>query len=156
MVRDAVARDVDWLVELAAHKREAYKSHAPVFHRPHPEARERHGPFLASLVADDEKIVLVSEENGEITGFVVAALVPAPPVYEPGGLTCLIDDFAVARPELWEEAGRALLDEARARARSRGAAQTVVVCGPLDEPKRAMLEGAGHVVVSEWWTAPLN
>ena len=29
-----------------------------------------------------------SEEAGQLTGFLVATLNPAPPVYDPGGLTC--------------------------------------------------------------------
>jgi hypothetical protein len=43
-----------------------------------------------------------------------------------------------------------LLDELRLLARERGAVQVIVVCAPEDEPKRAMLAGAGMVVVSEW------
>jgi hypothetical protein len=81
-------------------------------------------------------------------------LVPAPPVYDPGGLTCLVDDFMVATPDLSASVGAALLDKAIEHARPRGAVQTVVVCGPHDTPKRAMLIDAGHVVASEWHTKP--
>ena len=80
-------------------------------------------------------IALVHESAGSIDGFVIAALMDAPPVYDPGGLTCLIDDFVVADGRDWQTIGLALLAEANRQARERGAAQTVVVCGHQDQPK---------------------
>jgi hypothetical protein len=143
------------MADLAEQKRQEYRMHAPVFHRPKENAREVHEPFLASLVADEEKITLVHEDpSGSVDGFLVAVLVPAPPVYEPGGLTCLVDDFMVAHRRLWATAGAALLAEATAQAVQRGAVQSVVVCGPQDEPKRKMLLGSGHIVASKWFTRP--
>jgi hypothetical protein len=71
-----------------------------------------------------------------------------------GGATCSVDDFALASPELWETVGRERLEEAISRARERGAVQTLVVCGPQDQPKRAMLRSMGHEVASEWYTLP--
>ena len=107
-------------------------------------------------VANEERfIALVSAaDDGHLDGFVIAALTPAPPVYDPGGLTAVVDDFMVERPELWSSVGRALLDRVIEEAEPRGAVQTVVVCGPRDEPKRRMLTTAGHVVASEWYTKP--
>jgi hypothetical protein len=37
------------MAELAESKRDQYKTHAPVFHRPKPNTRELHASFLASL-----------------------------------------------------------------------------------------------------------
>jgi hypothetical protein len=56
--------------------------------------------YLGSLVTSDEVITLFSEEDGQLTGFLIApsALNPAPPVYDPGGLACDIDDFVVTLP----------------------------------------------------------
>ena len=34
-------------------------------------------------------------ENSDIVGFIIGRLVPAPEVYNPGGLTLMIDDFCV-------------------------------------------------------------
>jgi hypothetical protein len=93
---------------------------------------------------------------GVVDGFVIAALVPAPPVYDPGGPTCLIDDFVVADLDLWPSMGRELLDEVHQRAARRGAVQSLVVCGPLDQQKRSMLLAAGSVIISEWFTQPLQ
>lgn len=91
-----------------------------------------------------------------MVGFVIGLLRPPPPVYDPGGPTLLIDDFCVNRPQDWDDAGAALLNEVRRRGRGRGAVQVVVVCGPQDEPKRRLLEEADLVVASEWWTSPLR
>jgi hypothetical protein len=67
----------------------------------------------------------------------------------------LIDDFSVSESDGWREAGSALLHVATEWARSRGAVQVVVVCGPHDQAKRRMLQDAGLYVASEWFTAPL-
>ncbi|MBA3245171.1 MAG: GNAT family N-acetyltransferase [Actinobacteria bacterium] len=143
------------MADLAEQKREQYKTHAPVFHRPTEGAREIHEPFLRSLVDDAERVTLVHEaDDGNVDGFLIAMLVPAPPVYDPGGPTCSVDDFMVESPERWESAGRALLERAVEITRERGAVQTVVVCGPQDQPKRAMLISLGHDVASEWFTLP--
>jgi hypothetical protein len=95
---------------LAERKREQYKDRAPVFHRLKAGARDQHAEFLGVLV-------------------------PPPPVYDPGGLTCLVDDFVVESPDLWPTVGAALLARATAVAKPRGAVQSVVVCGPHDVPK---------------------
>jgi RNA polymerase sigma-70 factor (ECF subfamily) len=69
-----------------------------------------------------------------------AALVPAPAVYEPGGLTCQIDDFRVADPGAWEEVGSALLRAVGAWARAREAVQ---FNGDLRPPGRPETRDAG-------------
>src|SRR5262250_1450527 len=95
-IRAASQADVAAMTGLAARRREQYARYQPVFWRPAAGARDKHHPYLASLVADTQVITLVSEEDSQLTGFLIATLVAAPPVYDPGGLTCLIDDFTVA------------------------------------------------------------
>jgi hypothetical protein len=155
MIRSAEGRDVRRMADLAAQGRESYAVHAPVFHRPHTDARARHEPWLMELVGNPEQITLVSESDSDLDGFVIGSLVRSPPVYDPGGLTCVIDDFIVERPDLWATVGRELLEGAAEVARAQGAAQTVVVCGPVDGPKRTMLIESGHIVASEWFTRSL-
>ena len=155
-VRPASEDDLDFIVALADEKRREYESHAPVFHRPAPDAAEVHRPWLAGLIADDGVGTFVSVgEDGVREGFVIATLVPSPPVYAPGGPTCSIDDFAVTASTDWAGAGRDLLRAAQEWGRRHGAVQTVVVCGPHDAAKRQMLGACGLSVVSEWFTAPL-
>lgn len=157
-VRNGRTDDALRMAELSELKREQYKTHAPVFYRPKPNVREMHASFLASQVENTEKnVVLVHEaHDGDIDGFLIATMVPAPPVYDPGGLTSFVDDFTVDTPDLWASVGRELLDEAIRLSELRGAVQTVVVCGPKDEPKRAMLVDSGHIVASEWFTKPFQ
>ena len=73
------------------------------------------------------------------------------PVYDPGGKTCLVDDFAVDSAGDWTTVGNALLAAALQEARERGAVQAVVVCGHRDDPKRHMLAGDGFSIASEWY-----
>lgn len=156
-VRPACEDDLNAIVALADERRRQYAQHAPVFHRPAANAREVHRPWLAAMIANDGAAVLVSEdEDGACNGFVIATLAPSPPVYDPGGATCSIDDFVMAVPQHWATAGRDLLQTVQEWARERGAVQTVVVCGPHDGPKRRMLTECGLQVVSEWLTAPLR
>ena len=156
-VREASLLDVERIVVLAEMKRRAYEPHAPVFQRPANDATEVQRPWLAKLVEDDEVGTFVHEAaDGSIDGFIIIATVPAPAVYDPGGLSSLIDDFTVSSPDRWESAGAAHLDVATSWARQRGAVQVVVVSGPHDQPKRALLKSAGLFVASEWFTVPLT
>lgn len=145
------------MVELADAKRREYEIFAPTFQRPATQAIEVHRPWLAGLVDDPDVGTFVHEDGpGGVDGFVIVTTGPAPPVYDPGGATALIDDFTVASPELWGTAGAALLAAGTGWALERGAVQIVVVSGPHDAPKRALLHGAGLYVASEWFTTPLS
>jgi len=68
----------------------------------------------------------------------------------------LIDDFCVADPATWPTVGAALLADVQSAAAARGAVQNVVVCGHLDEPKRAFLREAGLSLASEWYIGPIQ
>jgi GNAT superfamily N-acetyltransferase len=154
--RAATAADVERMVELADNARHEYEAHAPVFQRPAANAREVHRPWLSQLVESPEAGTFVHEDAaGELDGFAIITTVPAPPVYDPGGLSSMIDDFAVSSPDKWVTAGAAILEAATTWAREQGAVQVVVVSGPHDGPKRAVLQDAGLYVASEWFTAPL-
>jgi GNAT superfamily N-acetyltransferase len=157
-VRAATTGDAARMAELAERSREEYRHHAPVFHRPKPGASEGHRAYLAGQIDDAEThIALVHEaDDAHVDAFLIAALVDAPPVYDPGGQTLLVDDFVVEEPALWALVGRSLLDAAIAAAEPRGAVQSVVVCGPHDRPKRDMLLHTGHFVASEWFTKPFS
>lgn len=83
-------------------------------------------------------------ENG--TDTLRAILVAAPPVYDPGGPVCLIED--------WRE-NEALLAEAEQAAAARGAVLARVICTHADEDRAQMLAQRGYTVASEWYTAGL-
>lgn len=150
-VRKATQEDVSAMVELAEQRRVQYQTYQPRFWHKAADSREKHTPFLSKLVQDERVVALVSERNGAIDGFLIATLIPAPPVYDPGGKTCNIDDFCVADELDWQRDGKVLLDEAMREMNARGAVQTVVVCAHLDEAKRTMLAEQGFTIASEWY-----
>jgi hypothetical protein len=97
-----------------------------------------------------------TRRSSHVSGFVIGRLVPAPPVYEPGGLTCLVDDFAVESVDAWQSLGPVLLRDVSRAAGARGAAQVVVVSGRHDQPKRLALQAAGLVPATEWWIGSID
>lgn len=155
-IRAAEDFDLEEILNLANAKRLEYETYQPVFWRVAADAIVQQRDYFASQIADEKVITLVATSESKLVGFVIGRLVPAPPVYNPGGLTCSIDDFVVNESDLWETVGADLLDQVRKAALSRGAAQVVVVCGHLDEPKRKALEKSSLTIASEWWIAPLN
>ncbi|MFI0423314.1 GNAT family N-acetyltransferase [Spongiactinospora sp. 9N601] len=154
-VRSALSDDVAAIVALMARCREKYAEHQPVFWRCAADAQDRHAEFIATLVEDAKVVCRVAEWDGRFVGFAIGSLVPAPPVYDPGGPTCTLDDFAVEEDGDWTTVGVDLLKAVTEEARRRGAVQVVVVCGHMDEAKRQALRLAGLSIASEWWTAPL-
>ena len=110
------------MAALASIRREQYARYQPRLWRPAAGAPGKHRTYLGSLVASDEVITLVSEEAGQLTGFLIATLNPAPPVYDPGGLTCDIDDFVVTPATRWPTTGVRLRRAARLGQGRRGAA----------------------------------
>lgn len=151
MIRKATLEDVSAMVELAEQRRIQYQQYQPTFWRKAADSREKHTPFLSKLVQDERVVALVSERQGIVDGFLIATLVPAPLVYDTGGMTCSIDDFWVRDGLDWEQSGKVLLDEAMREMKARGAVQTVVVCAHLDESKRVMLAEKGFTIASEWY-----
>ena len=54
--------------------------------------------FFKTLIYNPSNaIVLVCEDESLLRGFVIANLNEAPPVYAPGGRTCLFDEFTVTQ-----------------------------------------------------------
>jgi ribosomal protein S18 acetylase RimI-like enzyme len=153
-IRNATAADVAEIAALAEMRREQYARYQPVFWRPAAGALDKHRPYLASLVDNDKVITLVSEEAGQVTGFLIATLTGAPGVYDPGGPTCQIDDFVVEPGTRYQTTGARLLRACLAEAGRRGGVQAVVVTGHLDQPKREMLRECGLELASEWWVTP--
>lgn len=120
IIRPAVAGDLDRLLELGEARRRQYAEYQPVFWRPAIDAIDQHRPYLAKLIEDDAVITVVADTGGTLTGFAVGTIVTAPPVYDPGGSTCVVDDFVVGVPEQLaygrsQPAGRASAHRTRAR-----------------------------------------
>jgi GNAT superfamily N-acetyltransferase len=148
--------DVDDVAALAAAQRREYERYQPEFWRQTEDALDHHRAYFHRLVDAEDHLFLVLRAAGQVSGFIIGRLVPAPPVYEPGGLTCLVDDFAVAAPDHWASVGRDLLHAVAEHAGQRGAVQAVVVTPRQDSAKRQALEAAGLAVASEWWLGRID
>ncbi len=151
-IRKAETNDIPGIAELAEQRRLQYQHYQPQFWRKAEDAQEKHTFLLESLLKREDVIMLVHEESTRaIDGFIIADFVEAPPVYNPGGPTCRVDDFCVASGNLWESTGLELLNEVIRKAKEHGAAQSVVVFGHLDQPKRTLLDQMGYSIASEWY-----
>ncbi|MFT4246881.1 MAG: hypothetical protein QM581_02430 [Pseudomonas sp.] len=150
-IRSAEQRDIPRMVELSEAKRASYEAHSPVFWRKADNSAQVQAVFFAKLLDQPDWIVLVHLRDEVIDGFIIGRLMPAPPVYAPGGKACLIDDFAVADADLWESTGLALHRQLETRARQAGAVVSITVSGAHDDPKRSALLGAGAHLASEWY-----
>lgn len=147
--------DLEQLLEIAAARRQDYADYQPQFWRPATDAVARQRDFFASLIDNDDTILVVAREGSSVRGFAIARTTAAPPVYDPGGLTCAVDDFAVADPSDWPTVGPLLLDAVRFWGSDHGATQLVVVVAHQDQPKRELLRTAQLDIASEWWVASI-
>lgn len=153
-VRQATLDDVPHMVALSEAKRRDYEAHSPVFWRKAENSAQVQAAFFAKLLEQADWILRVHAQDDRadsVDGFIVGRLMPAPPVYAPGGKALLIDDFAVAGAALWETAGAALHAEVEHAARQLGAAVSITVSGAHDAAKRAALAGYGAALASEWY-----
>jgi len=154
-IRKATAADITDMAALSEEKRELYETFQPIFWRKATHSKEIQIPYLEKLLAKDNHFALVCETNGIVSGFIIGAVTPAPPVYDPGGLACLIDDFCISSEARWDKEGEALLAESCECAKQLGAVQFVIICGHKDERKREMLRKIGLTIASEWYTGPV-
>lgn len=144
-IRRAREADIPRMVELAGQRR-------------HGDGRQRsdYARDLAKQLAGECAFALVSSRGGAVDGYAIGQLMATPPVYDPGGETCIVEDIAVAAPRDWPTVGAALLQEVYSAARARGAVLAIVVCDRHDEPKQRMVGSTGAGVVSEWWVKDLR
>ncbi len=75
-----------------------------------------------------------------------AILVHAPPVYDPGGPVCFVEEW---------QGDESLLADAEQTAAERGAVLARVVCVHADKARAELLARRGYTIASEWYTAPL-
>jgi hypothetical protein len=145
------------LLALAAKKREQYQLCEPQFWRSATDAVDKQRQFFSALIEDDDvAVVLATDSATHVRGFAVARILQAPPVYDPGGLTCMIDDFTAADDSDWPEVGPLLLQTIADWAATQDACQLVVVTARLDEAKRRVLHQANLSLASEWWVGPVS
>lgn len=152
-VREATQDDLPALLRLAEERRGQYARYQPQFWRASPQAGEFQQQLFSQLFADPGVLALVHETAGTVDGFLIAVLMPPPPIYAPEGPLCSVEDLWVAGDKDWEGAGRALLDAAMEAGQASGAKHMVVVCAQQSAGERALLSSSSYAVVSEQWIA---
>lgn len=155
IVRAVEIGDLEAVLHIADQRRRQYAEYQPQFWNPAANALDKQRVFFAALLEDPEALFAVAVTADHVDGFVTARVAPAPPVYDPGGATCLVDDFTVDDPKSWPVAGPLLLDHVRAWAAGRGAVQLVVVTAVGDDSKLAALRTADLGSASEWWVGAI-
>lgn len=153
VIRTSQLSDISAMVSLSKAKRLAYEKAQTQFWRYAGEEGDKtQGQWFTELLEDENHVMFTAEnEAQEILGFIIGKVMPAPEVYNPGGLTLMIDDFCVKSKNLWQSVGARLIEETKAAAKDKGATQTLVVCGAHDHPKRKFLSEQNLQVASEWF-----
>jgi ribosomal protein S18 acetylase RimI-like enzyme len=155
-IRRATASDLDAVVAIVESQRRQYQKFQPIFWRRAADAATRTRSFFIRLLDEPQTWFLVAAEGGQILGFLIARKFPAPPVYEPGGDTYLIDDFAVLEARHWLTIGEALLSHVSTLLHEHGAAQIVAACAERDLAKAEVLRRSDLTIATNWWTKPLR
>ena len=150
-IRRATDSDIPRIVELCEQKRIEYQGYSPIFWKKAANSGEVHLAYLKDLIKSDDVFFLVAERLSAVNGFVIGAIASPPPVYGSGGKVCIVDDYNVSSPDLWNTVGKALLESAWQEALRREAKLLIVVCGQRDVPKRGMLQSSSLEVASEWF-----
>lgn len=152
LVRFSKKDDIPSMVALSYQKRRAYEKVQPKFWRyagTHAEVLQ--AKWFEERLNDDKSILLTSMHKEKIIGFIVGQLILSPEVYNPGGLTLMVDDFCVDQEIDWLSVGKKLINEIRRQAKERDAEQIIVVCGHHDQAKARFLEEVGLTIVSNWY-----
>jgi GNAT superfamily N-acetyltransferase len=151
-IRSALSEDVAEMVRLSGDRRRDYAQAQPIMWRSAPDGDRAQAGYFRFLLDDERAILLVAErrDGAGLAGFVHGQLISAPPVYDPGGPVCQVDDFCVDAPDDGSDTGRALLSGVMAMAKGRGAVLVNVVSGAHDDAKNALLAECGLRPASIW------
>lgn len=143
-------------VQLVERSRRQYQKFQPTLWHKAEKSAAVTLAFFTKLLAEPDSFFLVAVEAGQLLGFLIARKFPAPPVFEPGGDTYLIDDFCVLEPHHWLTIGEALLSHASTLIHEHGGVQIVVTSADRDLAKTEMLRRSDLTIASNWWTKPLK
>lgn len=153
-IRKATKSDIEAMVALSHIKRKAYEQAQPQFWKYAAGAEIVQSRWFTDLLTRDDHILLVAEASS-IKGFIIGRLCPAPEVYDPGGLTLMIDDFCVQNSD-WEKIGSALIDAIKSLGKENGAVQILVVSGAHDKEKLDFLIAKGLSCASHWYVGEIK
>ena len=141
------------MVALSYEKRRSYEIVQPIFWKYAGSAEDKvQKQWFEELMQKNDYILMVCEENDKILGFVIGRIMKAPEVYDPGGLTLMIDDFCIAKELSWNLVGKELIDEIKILGVKNGATQLLVVSDAHDEEKNKFLSKIDLSIASYWYT----
>jgi RimJ/RimL family protein N-acetyltransferase len=157
-IRSATISDIESMVSLSKTKRLEYEKAQPQFWRYAGENGDNaQKEWFKELLEDKNHLMFIAQgDTQEILGFIIGKLMRAPEVYNPRGLTLMIDDFCVESEELWESVGTQLVKAIKKEGKAKGAAQILVVCGAHDAPKRKFLQDQKLSIASEWFVGGIT
>ncbi len=150
MIRVAEEADAADMAALSSNFRDLLESYSPVFWRKKEGIIPTHTTYMKGLINNPNQITLVYEQDGKIEGFITGLITQAPPVYDPGGPVCLVDDFVVRDARDWSTVGKELIQTCENSARFRNAVVVIVVSPIKCMEQREMLRDHGVEPVSEW------
>lgn len=158
LIRPSQFCDIDAMLVLSKSKRLTYEGAQPQFWRYAGESGDHAQKqwFTELLETQDYLMLTARRQTQGILGFVIGKIIPAPEVYNPGGLTLMIDDFCVQSENLWISVGVKLMEAIKVAAKAKGALQILVVCGAHDSPKRKFLVKENLSIASEWFVGGIG
>lgn len=152
----ATKSDINEMNQLSRQKRLAYEKSHPQFWKWSGESAEKaQKEWFYALLENDKYICVVAKCSAQVTGFVIGEMVQSPQVYDPGGLTLMIDDFCVSNDN-WSTIGAGLLAKIKSLSRKKGVCQMVVVSGDHDAAKKVFLQNEGLLPGSVWYVGGIT
>lgn len=156
-IKLATAQDLDNMVTLSYKKRRSYEIAQPIFWRyAGPAGDEIQKQYFAELMQRNDYILMVCEAYDKTLGFIIGRIMKAPEVYDPGGLTLMIDDFCIAEESSWDLVGKKLINEIKILAAQRGVIHLVIVAGAHDKDKNEFLSKIDLSIASHWYVGNIT
>lgn len=144
--------DIEDMVALSYQKRKYYEEAQPQFWKYAENAEKVQADWFRELLGRDDHIILSAKNDDDIVvGFIIGRVIPAPEVYNPGGMTLMIDDFCVEDESMWEAIGTPLVESIKEVSLGYNVSQILVVSGDHDDTKNLFLENIGLSVASRWY-----
>jgi GNAT superfamily N-acetyltransferase len=144
--------DIEDIVALSYQKRKYYEEAQPQFWKYAENAEKIQADWFRQLLGREDHILLSAKNDDDIViGFIIGRVIPAPEVYDPGGMTLMIDDFCVEDESMWQDVGAPLIESIKEIGHEYNVSQILVVSGDHDEAKNSFLEDIGLSTASRWY-----
>lgn len=154
-INSATTDDIAQMMKLSLEKRLQYEKAQPLFWKKADDSEAVQTNYFLDLLKNTNFMLLTAKHDKIMFGFIIGHIVSAPSVYNPGGLTCMVDDFCINNETSWQSTGALLLDALKIQAKKLHAIQIVIVSGDHDKNKKDFLQKAELAIVSNWYQGSL-